>query len=184
MGEPLLYIFDTTDGTDGAPCLTRIIPPPTQKRKRDRKGKLTIVDLPPFDPAVHIGADSAVAIESNAHGESRTQELELNADGETIDTVPGFSRTDHEKVKGIRAAIRDPLLDAIGLAVVDIAKAPEIQAVLAPETKRLLAKIESLLRVTDISDGPDLDEASGKVDEVEAILATRPARPGRGGGRP
>lgn len=175
MPDTLLHIFDTTDGTDGAPCVARLGVPPTKKRERDGKGGVTMVDLPPFDPAVHIGTTSAVGIESSAHEGNSLQELLLNADGVTIDIAPGFSAVDQLKVARIRAVIAEPLLDAIGRCVVEIAAEPAVSAVMTPEGRRLVAKISDLLRVSNITDGPDLDEASGEVDEVEAILAARPA---------
>lgn len=182
MAKTLLYIFDTTDGVDGAPCKARMAPGPTQKKVKDSSPEgFTMVPISPPDPAALIGVQSAVAVESDLFEANQVRELALNADGVSIDVVPGFSEDDQAKVNGIRVAIAEPLLDAIGLAIVDIATAPEIQTVIKPETKRLIAKVADLLRVTNVSDGPDLDEASGKVDDVETILAARPTGSGRGG---
>lgn len=182
MAESMLYLFDITGGIDGAPCVARLRQGPESEKVRREDGTgFDTVPIPPIDPSTHIGRE-AVGVESDQFQDKRTQELRLNADGVTIDVVAGHSEEEEARVSNIRRVIAEPLLDAIGRCVVAIVKTPGVAGSVPPEIRRLADQIESLLRVSDVTDGPDLDVASGKVDEVEAINDSRPARPGRGQG--
>lgn len=180
-----LFIFDTTNGTDGALCVARRGVPATERKRRDPKtGDLSMEPLPALGLAAYIGAASAVGIESGLHGDNALAELQLNADGVTIDTVAGFTKAEENTVRRTRREIQGPLIEAVGRIVVEIASDPALNT-LTLESQSLVSQISKLLRVSPILDGPDLDGEVAKSDEfvrVEGVRdTTRPGRSGRGG---